>query len=112
MYGPEFPIIERNYYETRVFPKILSNSTQMFRYYSCIFKISSFKVTTARAIMLRKLMIPCSYTIEASNGSYYDREILKDIPFNIDSWMKMGEKIAFSLNDYCQILIASEKMRI
>ena len=32
-------------------------------------------------------MIPCSYTIEASNGSYYDREILKDVPFDIKAWM-------------------------
>ena len=40
MYGPEFPIIQRQYYECRVFPKLLGNSTNMFRYYSCSFKIS------------------------------------------------------------------------
>ena len=81
MYGPEFPIIQKNYYECRVFPKILSNVTNMFRYYSCTFRISEFKETTARAVLLRKLMIPFSFTIEASNGSYYDQEKLKDVPF-------------------------------
>ena len=63
VYGPEFPIIERYYYESRIFPKLLGNITNMFRYYSCIFKISDFKVTTARAILLRRLNVPLSYTI-------------------------------------------------
>ena len=40
MYGPEFPIIEKYYYEARIFPKLLGNITPMFRYYSCIFKIN------------------------------------------------------------------------
>ena len=40
MYGPEFPIIHRHYYECRVFPKLLGNNTPMFRYYSCSFKVS------------------------------------------------------------------------
>lgn len=35
----------------------------MFRYYSCIFKVSEFKETTARAVVLRKLGIPFTYTI-------------------------------------------------
>ena len=40
MYGPEFPIVERYYYESRIFPKLLGDATPMFRYYSCIFKIN------------------------------------------------------------------------
>lgn len=40
VYGPEFPIIERHYYECRIFPKLLGNHTNMFRYYSCSFKVS------------------------------------------------------------------------
>ena len=42
-------------------------------------------------------MIPLSYTIEASNGSYYDHETLKDIPFKEDSWKKMGTELALSI---------------
>lgn len=71
MYGPEFPISNQNYYDCRIFPKIIADCTIMFRYYSCMFKISASKISTARAIVLRKLNIPFSYTIEASNGSYY-----------------------------------------
>lgn len=63
MYGPEFPIVERYYYEARIFPKLLGDATPMFRYYSCIFKINEFKESTARAVLLRRLGIPLSYTI-------------------------------------------------
>jgi hypothetical protein len=86
MYGPEFPIVERYYYEARIFPKLLGNATPMFRYYSCIFKINEFKETTARAVLLRRLAIPLSYTIETSNGSYFDYELLKDVPYTLPLW--------------------------
>jgi len=46
-----------------MFPKLLGNKTTMFRYYSCSFKVSECKATTARAILLKKLNIPLSYTI-------------------------------------------------
>jgi hypothetical protein len=53
----------------------------MFRYYSCSFKINELKETTARAVMLRRLNIPLSYTIETSNGCYFDYELLKDVAY-------------------------------
>lgn len=43
MYGPEFPITDRYYYESKILPRMLGRNTEMFRYYSCIFRISSFK---------------------------------------------------------------------
>ena len=107
MYGPEFPIIQQHYYECRVFPKLIGSVTPMFRYYSCSFKISECKVTTARAVLLKKLMIPLSYTIEASNGSYYDHELLKDIPFTDSSWVKMGRDIGVALAEYGEMVIIS-----
>ena len=45
-------------------------------------------------------MIPLSYTIEASTGSYYDHENLKDIPFNAEKWIEMGLKIGSTLAEY------------
>ncbi len=44
----------------------------MFRYYSCIFRISHEKSTTARATFNRVINIPFTYTLESSNGAYYD----------------------------------------
>ena len=63
MYGPEFSLTHKYYSDCRIFPKMLGDITSMFRYYSCMFKISESKVTTARAIVLRNFKIPFTYTI-------------------------------------------------
>lgn len=39
MYGPENSIMDKYYYESRIFPRLVSKRTEMFRYYSCVFKI-------------------------------------------------------------------------
>jgi hypothetical protein len=62
-YGPEFSITSQQYYECRVFPKLLGHNSDMFRYHACSFKIAESKQSTARAVFLRKAFIPLSYTI-------------------------------------------------
>lgn len=74
MYGPEYTLAERLYYEARMLPRILSKQTKMFRYYSCIFKIEPEKKGTARAVFLYNLGVSLSYTFEISNFSYYDTD--------------------------------------
>ena len=71
LYGPEYDIWETNYYRTRIFPKIISSKTDMFRYYSCLFRVAEFKKATGRAVLLRQ--IPHCYTVEASTGFYYSK---------------------------------------
>lgn len=61
LYGPQYDIWENNYYRTRIFPKLLAGRTEMFRYYSCLFRIADFKKTTARAVILNN--VPHCYTI-------------------------------------------------
>lgn len=39
-YGPAYPINEPLYFKSKVLPKLLSTKTTMFRFYSCIFRIS------------------------------------------------------------------------
>ena len=50
-YGPEYPIFDINYYKSKIYPKMLSKNTEMFRYYSCSFKITQEKRNTARALI-------------------------------------------------------------
>ena len=83
----------------------------MFRYYSCIFKISDFKVTTARAILLRRLNVPLSYTIETSNGSYFDYNTLKDIPYTPEKWLEMGKAVGEALKEYSDLLVSADRHR-
>ena len=65
MYGPDFGIQHANYELSRELPRLLGNVTSLFRYYSCIFRISGEKATTARAILNRQIDIPFTYTMEA-----------------------------------------------
>jgi hypothetical protein len=94
IYGPEYPISDNSYYECRELPRLLSNITSMFRFYSCIFKISFCKDTTARAIINRTVPVTNCYTIEASNGFYYDRDSHQELPFTQQAWEDMGAYIA------------------
>jgi cytosolic carboxypeptidase protein 2/3 len=50
----------------------------MFRFYSCIFRLSECKHSTARGVLMKKLRVPYCYTIEASNGFYYSTECKQD----------------------------------
>ena len=52
MFGPDYNITQPEYYKCRVFPKLLSNITNIFRYYSCSYTISNDKRSTARAVMI------------------------------------------------------------
>lgn len=47
-YSPEFSMWDINYYKSRLFPKLLNDNTDFFRFYSSIFKISAGKKSTAR----------------------------------------------------------------
>lgn len=102
LYGPEYDIWETNYYKTRIFPKIISNRTPMFRYYSCLFRVAEFKKTTARAVVLRN--VPHCYTIEASTGFYYCPVEKRDIPFTPEKWTEMGGVLGESLREYIELL--------
>lgn len=62
----------------------------MFRYYSCIFKISTEKATTARATFNRIINIPFTYTMESSNGGYYDSSDHQEKTFTAGRLMEMG----------------------
>ena len=84
----------------------------MFRYYSCIFRISQSKQTTARAVVLKQLNIPLSFTIETSNGSYFDYELLKDVAYTLQKWKDMGNKIGNAMYEYFSLLLGVERNRL
>lgn len=71
IYGPEFPVYDTNYLKSRILPKLLDNKTEMFRYYSCIFRVSKGKKSTARGVFCESYGFPNCFTIEASNGFYW-----------------------------------------
>jgi hypothetical protein len=83
----------------------------MFRYHSCVFKVSECKLATARAILLRKINVPLTYTIEASNGFYHDKEKLVSLPFVAEEWVRMGTSIGMTIREYLEFTLTGEKAR-
>lgn len=102
-YGPEYAIYDEKYYKCKMLPKIISNQTEMFRFYSCIFKVSQQKKSTARAVFNQACEIANSYTIETSNGSFISEDGGKSVDFNEKLWTRMGELIGVALHEYVQM---------
>ena len=74
MYGPYFPLHSERHLRVRVIPKILDDSCEMFRYYSCKFKLERAKMRTARIVLHREFDIMNCYTLEASMYGYINKE--------------------------------------
>ena len=103
-YGPQFPITDPRYYESRLLPKLIGRRTPLFRFHSCIFRVTPSKEATARAVLVKELKIPFAYTLEASNGSYYDQTELKDVALGCDAWLGVGEKVGEAVFDHWLLL--------
>ena len=97
LYGPEFPIWDSNYLISRVFAKLVATKTPLFRYHSCLFRISNLKKRTARAIFSALYSIIYCYTIEVSNGLYYLTGNPVIYKFNVQTWIEVGRNIIESL---------------
>lgn len=109
-YGPEYPIFDINYFKCRLMPKLLSTSTEMFRYYACIFKITAQKRNTARSIIFNQFEIVNCFTIEASNGSYYVHSEHATHDFIAEEWVRMGQIIGQDMHTYIEQIYHYEQM--
>lgn len=50
-------------------------------------------MTTGRAVLFHDLKVPFTYTIETSNGFYYDKQTMMTYPFGEESWRQLGDHI-------------------
>jgi hypothetical protein len=78
MYGPYFPLHSSKYMKIRTIPKLISERTEMFRFFSCRFRIEKYKENCARIAIWRDYNITNCYAIEASSFGFLnkDRETL------------------------------------
>jgi len=74
IYGPHFPLHNEKYLKMRVLPKLLSERTEMFRFYSCKFRIQKSKLKAARVVLWKEFNIMNCFTLEASFHGYFTRE--------------------------------------
>ena len=54
--------------------------------------------------MLEHFKIPFVYTIESSNGLYYDPKEMKTVAFSEEAWNEMGKAIAKALATFTALL--------
>jgi len=85
--------------EERVFPRMLSESSESFAFEGCHFKVRKEKSGSARVVVWKETGIIMSYTMEASfAGSNQGKN--KGNHFTIESLMEMGRAWCRNILDY------------
>lgn len=111
IYGPYFPIHNSMYYKSKIIPRLISERTDMFRFYSCKFRISKSKKRAARAVMSTEYQINHCYTLETSYFAYINQN-RETYPFCAENLFVLGEKLARSINEYVNMLEINRSRQI
>lgn len=107
MYGPEFPIFAPNYLKARVLPRLLSQRTEMARYWSGTWRVSKAKRATSRAVFSQQHNLAHCFTVECSNGHYYVHQ--QNSEFGTAEWLAVGRHIGEALADLVRMTLAYEQ---
>jgi hypothetical protein len=107
IYGPYFPLHSEKYLKMRVLPKLLSERTEMFRFYSCKFRIQKSKLKAARVVLWKEFGIMNCFTLEASFHGFLNKE-RQTMDLTTDSLEKMGEILGNGFHEY-QILVEEDE---
>ena len=91
IYGPYYALHNDNYFHMRVFPKLLSDKTNMFRYFSCKFNNEKSKRKAARLVLWKQFNIVNSFTIEASFHGFITQD-RKTTHFTQEKYAQMVNK--------------------
>jgi len=99
MYGPGYPIHDVRYLKMRVLPKLMSEQSEVFRFYSCKFRIQRSKERTARVVLWREFNVMNCYTLEASFYGFFDKE-RETKEFMHSHLLKVGKMLANTIFEY------------
>ena len=111
MYGPHYPLHSSNYMKIRVIPKLMSERTTMFRFYSWKFRTEQYKENWARLSLWRDFKIKTSLTIESSYHGYLDENRDTKI-LNESNLQYFGQAFCQSLFEYLLILEENKKQKL
>ena len=110
MYGPSYALHHEGYYKSKVLPKLLDEKTQMFRFYSCKFRIEKSKVKTSRVVLFKEFGIMNCFTLEASFHGYIDVDRTTQ-EFTTESLEQMGRSLASTIYDYQEMVDEDDRQR-
>lgn len=111
IYGPYFPLHNERYLKMRVLPKLLSERTEMFRFYSCKFRIQKSKLKAARVVLWKEFGIMNCFTLEASFHGYLNKD-RQTLDLTTESLEKMGEILGNGFHEYHILVEEDEKQRV
>jgi len=111
MYGPYYPLHSSKYMKIRAIPKLASERTEMFRFFSCKFRIEKYKENCARIAIWRDFEVSNCFTIEASALGFLNRD-RETIHFNTGLLQEFGECLVHSLFEFTLIQEEDRKMKI
>ena len=103
MYGPHFPLHNEKYLKMRVLPKLLDERTQMFRFFSCKFKIEKSKLRAARVVLFKEFGIMNCFTLEASFHGYMDKD-RTTTELTIEDLEDMGKTLGLGFHEYGDLI--------
>ena len=108
IYGPYFPLHSDKYFKMRIIPKLISEETIMFRYWSCKFRIEKSKERAARIALWREFGIVNCYTLEASFHGFINNN--RDTEeFTPEIFESISESVINSMYEYIIILEEEER---
>jgi len=108
MYGPHYPLHNERYFKCKVLPKLIDAKTDMFRFYSCKFRIEKSKLKTARVVLFKEFGIMNCFTLEASFHGFIDSDRCTT-ELTTETLKEMGHILGTSLFDY--VLLTEEDDR-
>lgn len=90
MYGPYFPLHSSKYLKIRTIPKLISERTEMFRFFSCKFKFEKYKENCARLAIWKDFDVTHTFTIETSTFGFLNKR-RETVAFNTGLLQEFGE---------------------
>lgn len=99
IYGPKVSAQNKGFSKAKSFAYLLANSTEMFRFSSCIWKLSKCKNRTLRGVFLNNQMGPYAFTIEHSVSNFVTNQ-RKTVPFTATALREIGGKIGETLTTF------------
>lgn len=111
IYGPHFPLHNERYLKMRVLPKLLSERTEMFRFYSCKFRIQKSKLKAARVVLWKEFNIMNCFTLESSFHGFIDKD-RQTIELTTEMLESMGHILGSGFHEYQTLVEEDEKQKL
>lgn len=110
VYGPHFPLHSERYLKMRVLPQLLSERTDMFRFYSCKFRIQKSKLKAARVVLFKEFGIMNCFTLEASFHGYLNRD-RATVELTAGMFREVGRTTCEALLEYLTLVEEDDRQK-